>query len=28
MRGTLDATAGGQQHIADLIQGLIDEPNR
>ncbi len=28
MRSTLDATAGGQRHIADVIQGLIDEPNR
>lgn len=28
MRGKLDATASGQQHIADLIQSLIDEQNR
>lgn len=28
MRGRLDATAGGQQHIADLIQGLIDGQDR
>ena len=28
MRGTLEATADGQQHIADLIQRLIDEQNR
>jgi chromosome segregation ATPase len=28
MRGKLDATASGQQHIADLIQRLIDEQNR
>ena len=28
MRGKLDATAGGQQHIADLIQRLIDEQDR
>ncbi len=28
IRGTLDATAGGQQHIADLIQRLIDVQNR
>ena len=28
MRGTLDATAGGQQHIADLIQRLIDDQDR
>lgn len=25
MRGKLDATAGGQQHIAGLIQRLIDD---
>ena len=28
MRGKLDATASGQQRIADLIQRLIDEQNR
>ena len=28
MRGTLDATAGGQQHIADLTQRLIDDQDR
>lgn len=28
MRGKLDATATGQQHIADLIQGLIDSRDR
>lgn len=28
MRGKLDATAGGQQHIADLIQRLIDDQDR
>ena len=28
MRGKLDATATGQQHIADLIQGLIDGQDR
>ena len=28
MRGTLDATAGGQQHIADLTQRLIDDQGR
>ncbi|MCB1265533.1 MAG: hypothetical protein KDB56_13315 [Mycobacterium sp.] len=28
MRGKLDATAGGQQHIADLIQRLIDDTDR
>lgn len=28
MRGKLDATATGQQHIADLIQRLIDEQGR
>lgn len=25
IRGRLDATAAGQQHIADLIQSLIDQ---
>jgi hypothetical protein len=28
MRGKLDATASGQQHIADLIQRLIDDQDR
>lgn len=28
MRGKLDATASGQQHIADLIQRLIDDEDR
>lgn len=28
MRGKLDATATGQQHIADLIQGLIEGQDR
>lgn len=28
VRGKLDATAGGQQQIADLIQRLIDEQDR
>lgn len=28
MRGKLDATATGQQRIADLIQSLIDQQNR
>lgn len=28
MRSKLDATAGGQQHIAGLIQRLIDEQDR
>lgn len=28
MRGKLDATATGQQHIADLIQRLIDGQDR
>lgn len=28
MRGKLDATASGQQHIADLIQRLIDGQDR
>ena len=28
MRGTLDATAVGQQHIADLTQRLIDDQDR
>ena len=28
MRGRLHATAGGQQHIADLIQRLIDDQDR
>jgi len=28
MRGPLDPTASGRQHIADLIQRLIDEQNR
>ena len=28
MRGKLGATATGQEHIADLIQGLIDGQGR
>ena len=28
MRGKLNATASGQQHIADLIQRLIDDQDR
>ena len=28
MRGKLDATASGQQHIANLIQRLIDDQDR
>lgn len=28
IRGKLDATATGQEHIADLIQRLIDGPDR
>jgi len=28
MGGKLDATASGQQHIADLIQRLIDDQDR
>lgn len=28
MRGKLDATASGQQHIVDLIQRLIDDQDR
>jgi hypothetical protein len=28
MRGKLDAAASGQQHIADLIQGLIADRDR
>lgn len=28
MRGRLDATAAGQQQLADLIQSLIDQQNR
>ena len=28
MRGKLDATAAGQQRIAELIQSLIDQQNR
>lgn len=28
MRGKLDATTGGQQHIAGLIQRLIDDQDR
>ncbi len=28
MRGKLDATAAGQQHIVELIESLIDQQNR
>lgn len=28
MRGRLDATAAGQQHIAELVQRLIDDRDR
>ncbi|MCB0934115.1 MAG: hypothetical protein KDB71_19815 [Mycobacterium sp.] len=28
MRGKLDATAAGQQHIVGLVESLIDQQNR